>query len=60
MTFQAGVNVISFNVTIIDDNIAELAELFTLALEVPAASAAMGVIKGSPDPVIVIVMDNEG
>ena len=33
MTFPAGVNVISFNVTIINDNIAECAELFTLDLE---------------------------
>ena len=51
---------ISFNVTIIDDNIAELAELFTLNLEIPAASAAMGVIKGSPDTATVNIMDNEG
>ena len=60
VTFPAGVNVISFNVTIIDDNIAELAELFTLDLEIPAASAAMGVLKGSPDTATVNIMDNEG
>ena len=51
---------ISFNVTIIDDNIAELAELFSLDLEIPEASAAIGVIKGSPDTAIVNIMDNEG
>ena len=60
VTFPAGVNVISFNVTIIDDNIAELAEFFTLDLEIPAASAAMGVIKGSPDTATVNIMDDEG
>ena len=60
VTFPAGVNVISFNVTIIDDNIAELAELFTLDLEIPDASAAMGIIKGSPDTATVNIMDNEG
>ena len=60
VTFPARVNVISFNVTIIDDNMAELAELFTLDLEIPDASTAMGVIKGSPDTAIVNIMDNEG
>ena len=60
VTFPAGVNVISFNVTIIDDNIAELAELFTLDLMIPAASVAMGVIKGSPDEATVKIIDDEG
>ena len=60
VTFPAGVNVISFNVTIIDDNIAELAELFTLYLEIPAAFAAVGVIKGLPDTATVNIMDDEG
>ena len=60
MTFPAGVNVISFNVTIIDDNIAELAELFTLDLEIPTASVVMGVVKGSPDTATVNIMDDEG
>ena len=57
VTFPAGVNVISFNVNIIDDNIAELAELFTLDLEIPAASAAMGIIKGSPDTATVNITE---
>ena len=60
MTFPAGVNVISFNVTIIDDNIAELAELFTLDLEIPAAAAAMGIIKGCHDSATVNIKDDEG
>ena len=60
VTFPAGVNVMSFNVSIINDNIAELAESFTLAPEIPAASAAMGVTKGSPDTATVNIMDDEG
>ena len=60
MTFPAGVNVISFNVTIIDDAVAECAELFTLDLEIPPASAAMSIIKGSPDTATVNIMDDEG
>ena len=60
VTFPVGVNVISFNVSIINDNIAELAESFTLDLEIPAASAAMGVIAGSPDTATVTIIDNEG
>ena len=51
---------ISFNVTIIDDNIAEFPELFTLNLEIPAAAADMGVIKGSPDTATVNIRDDEG
>ena len=60
VTFPAGVNAMSFNVPIINDNIAELAESFTLDLEIPAASAAMGVMKGSPDTATVNIMDDEG
>ena len=60
MTFPARVNVISFNVTIIDDNIAELAEMFTLDLEIPDVAAAMGVIKGSPDTATISIMADEG
>ena len=51
---------ISFNVTIIDDNIAELAEMFTLNLEIPAVAAAIGVIKGSPNTATISIMAGEG
>ena len=51
---------ISFNVTIIDDAVAECAELFTLALEIPEASADMGVIKVSPDTATVNIRDDDG
>ena len=51
---------ISFNVTIIDDNIAELAEMFTLNLEIPAVAATIGVIKGSPNTATISIMADEG
>ena len=51
---------ISFNVTIIDDNIAECAKLFTLDVEIPDAAATMGVIKGSPDSATVHILDDDG
>ena len=60
VTFPAGVNVASFNVPIINDTIAECAKLFTLDLEIPAAAAAMGVIRGSPDTATVHIMDDDG
>ena len=60
VTFPAGVNAITFNVPIINDNIAELAESFTLDLVIPPASTAMGVEKGSPDTATVNIMDDEG
>ena len=60
MILPAGVNLMSFNVSIINDNIAELAESFTLNLVIPPASAAMGVIAGSPDTATVNIMDDEG
>ena len=50
----------SFNVSIINDNIAELDESFTLTLEIPAVSMAFGVIAGSFDTAIVNITDSEG
>ena len=60
MTFPAGVNMVSFNVTILNDGIAECAKLFTLDLDIPAAAAAMGVIRGSPDTATVHITDDDG
>ena len=59
-TFPAGVNMVTFNLPIINDGIAELAERFTLTLEIPAASAALAVTRGSPDNVTVNIIDDEG
>ena len=60
VTFPAGVNVVTFNVPILNDGIAELAESFTLTLEIPAASVALAVTRGSPDNVTVNIIDDEG
>ena len=60
VTFPAGVNVITFNVPIISDNIVELAESFSLDLVIPPPSAAMGVIKGSPNTATVNIMNDGG
>ena len=60
VTFPAGVNVTSFDVSIINDNIDELAESFTLDLVIPPASAAMGVIAESPDTATVNIIDDDG
>ena len=60
VTFPARVNVMSFNVSIINDNIAEPAESFTLTLEIPPASVALAVTRGSPDNVTVNIIDDEG
>ena len=60
VTFPAGVNVISFNVTINDESAAERIEVITLNLEIPSAATAMGVIKGSPDSTIVNIMVDDG
>ena len=60
VTFPAGVNVVSFNVSILDDAIAECAKLFNLDLDIPEAAADMGVIRGSPDTAAVHIMDDDG
>ena len=48
----------SFNVSIINDNIAELDESFTLTLEIPAASMSFGVIAGSFNTATVNITDS--
>ena len=60
VTFPAGVNVVSFNIPILDDAIAECAKLFNLDLDIPEAAAGMGVIRGSPDTAAVHIMDDDG
>ena len=60
VTFPAGVNVVSFNVTILDDTTAECAKMFNLDLYIPEAAAGMGVIRGSPDTATVHIMDDDG
>ena len=60
VTFPAGVSVVSFNVSILDDAIADCAKLFNLDLDIPEAATGMGVIRGSPDTATVHIMDDDG
>ena len=52
MEFQvpllAGVNKASFSIPIVDDNIFELEEDFSLTLEIPQAAQDIGVMRGDP------------
>ena len=58
--FPPGVNSISFNVPIINDDVIELnVESFTLVLEIPEAAAAMRVVRRSPDTATVNIVDDD-
>lgn len=59
MTFPANINTATFDVPILDDEIAECPEEFILVLEIPRAVTAMGVIKGSPDIATVNIADED-
>lgn len=52
-------NTISFNVTIIDDNVIEFREDFSLVLGIPDTAAAIGVVLGSPDTASVNIVDDD-
>ena len=61
MYFQAGVNQVSFTVTIRDLGLVELDEEFYIELEIPSAAAtSCGVVKASPDNATVIIRDDDG
>ena len=57
--FRPGENVISFNVPITNDLVAELPEAFFLDLEIPPAADSMSIVKGSPDTATVNIRDND-
>ena len=62
MYFRAGVNEVSFTVTIRDERLVEPNEDFYIDLEIPSAAANLGVIKdnGSPSTVTVTILDDDG
>ena len=61
MYFQAGVNQVSFTVTIRDLGLVELDEEFYIELEIPpAAATSCNVVKASPDNATVIIRDDDG
>ena len=57
--FPPGENNISFNVSIINDDVIELDERFALDLEIPEAAAALRVVRGSPDTATVNILDDD-
>ena len=59
--FRAGVNEVSFTVTIRDVGLVEIDEEFYIELEIPpTAAASCSVVKGSPDNATVIIRDDDG
>ncbi len=61
MYFRAGVNEVTFTVTIRDDGLVELDEEFYIELEIPSAAAiSCSVVKASPDNATVIIRDDDG
>ena len=57
--FPPGENNISINVPIINDDVIEFDESFTLVLDIPEAAAALRVVRGSPDTATVNILDND-
>ena len=60
MYFRAGVNEVSFTVTIRDTGLVELTEEFYIQLEIPSSAASRSVVKASPDNATVIIQDDDG
>ena len=61
MYFRAGVNEVSFTVTIRDLGQVEPDEVFYIELEIPSAAAtSCSVVKGSLDNATVIIRDDDG
>ena len=56
VTFPAGVTNVPFNISIIDDNIFEENENFTLTIN---SSLPTGVMVGNPDQATVTIVDND-
>ena len=60
MYFRAGVNEVSFTVTIRDEGLVEFDEEFYIELEIPSAAASHSVVKALPDNATVIIQDDDG
>ena len=61
MHFRAGMNEVSFTVSIHDERLVELDEEFYIELEIPpSAAASCSVVKASPDNATVIIQDDDG
>ena len=60
VTFEPGDTTATALIHIIDDELHECFESFTLDLEIPEASMNLRVIKGSPDTARVNIQDDDG
>ena len=61
VSFPAGVNQVTFTVTIRDEGLVESDEEFYIELEIPpSAAASSSVVKASPDNATVIIQDDDG
>ena len=60
MYFPAGVNEVSFTLTIRDEGLVELNEEFYIELEIPLSAANCSVVKDFPDNATVIIQDDDG
>ena len=59
VSFQAGVNEVSFTVTIRDEGLIESDEQFYIELEIPSSAASSNVVKASPGNATVIIQDDD-
>ena len=60
MNFRAGVNEVTFTVTIHDERLVESAEDFYIDLEIPSAAANLGVIEGKVALARVTILNDDG
>ena len=58
--FPAGDNSVDFTIPIVDSEIAECPENFSLQLVIPQSAANLGVVTKSDDTVLVNIMDDDG
>ena len=58
--FPAGQNNVAFNISIVDNEITECPENFTLQLVIPKSAADLGVVTKSDDTAVVNIMDDDG
>ena len=59
MFFPPGMNIVNFNVSILNDEVAELPKEFFLDLEIPPEAANMGIVTGTPDTATVNIRDDD-
>ncbi len=60
MYFRAGVNEVSFTVTIRDERLVEVDEEFYIELEIPLAAASRHVIEGNVALATVTILNDDG